>query len=260
MHRPDRILADGGGEVNPLEEAARVHHAQDREEDQHQDRHDQVVDLALLGDIKALVLVDGRRCGLLDIGLLGHDRLQVRMVVGIGFRLIGKAHRGQLLQQLAALGSSALGGLRLRLGGAHRTVIVLVRDQHEEHEEDGEQRVEVVRDGLHERGEAVVSQVTAHRNGPRGHRRNDADRGCRGVDDPGQLLMADVEAIGHGAHDRADRQAVEVVVDEDDDAQQAGEHLRGARVLDMGGHPLGISAAAARRGNDHGQRAQQRKE
>ena len=68
--------------------------------------------------------------------------------------------------------------------------------------------------------------------------------------------MADMEAIGHGAHDRADRQAVEVVVDEDDDAQQTREHLRGARVLDMGGHPLGISAAAARCGDDHGKRAQ----
>ena len=50
--------------------------------------------------------------------------------------------------------------------------------------------------------------------------------------------MADVESIGDGAHDRAHREAVEVVVHEDDDAQHRSENLRHLRVLDVRRHPL----------------------
>ena len=179
------------------------------------------------------------------------------MVVEVRLGLVGQAHGGHLLKRAAFTHDLAAG---LFLSRAHRAVVVLARDQHEEHEEDGQQRVEVVRNGLYKRGEAVFAQVTANRNGPRGHRRDDAHRGSRGVDDPCQLFVADAELVGDGTHNGADRQAVEVVVHEDDDAKQRREHLGHLRVLDVGGYPLRICAAAARRGDDHGQRAQQRKE
>ena len=54
--------------------------------------------------------------------------------------------------------------------------------------------------------------------------------------------MADVEAVGDGAHDGAHSEAVEVVVHEDDDAQYRRQDLRHLGILDMGGYPFGVCA------------------
>ena len=145
--------------------------------------------------------------------------------------------------------------LHLGLGNAHGAE-VLLGSAHEEDEHDGEQRIEVVRDGLDERCETAFAQVAAYGHGPRRHRRDDADRRRGGVDDPCQLLVADVESIGDGAHDRAHREAVEVVVHEDDDAQHRSENLRHLRVLDVRRHPLGVRARSAGGRDDHHERAQ----
>lgn len=59
-----------------------------------------------------------------------------------------------------------------------------------------------------------------------------------------------------GAHDRAHREAVEVVVHEDDDAQHRSENLRHLRVLDVRRHPLGVRARSAGGRDDHHERAQ----
>ena len=252
-----RILANGGSEVDALEEAARVHHAQNREHDQHDDGNDQVEHATVLGDVEPLVLVDGARCRVVDVGLLGHDRRHTRMVAFVRFHvLLGKAGRRNR-RKGASLARNVVDIVPLGagfLGRAHRAVIEL-RDQHEEHEEDREQGVEVIGDGLHERREAVFSQIAAHGNRPRGDRRDDAHRRRRGVDDPRQFFAADVEAIGDGTHDRADRQAVEVVVHEDENAENRREHRREARVLHVLRHPLGVGARAAGDRDDHRERA-----
>ena len=170
--------------------------------------------------------------------------------------LLGKAGRRNR-RKGASLARDVVGIVPLGagfLGRAHRAVIEL-RDQHEEHEEDREQGVEVIGDGLHKRREAVFSQITAHGNRPRGDRRDDAHRRRRGVDDPREFLAADMEAVGDGTHDRADRQAVEVVVHEDEDAENRREHRREARVLHVLRHPLGVGARAAGDRDDHRERA-----
>ena len=141
------------------------------------------------------------------------------------------------------------------LSRTHRAVIEL-RDQHEEHEEDREQGVEVVGDGLHERREAVFSQIAAHGNRPRRDRRNDAHRRRRGVDDPRQFLAADMEAVGDGTHDRADRKTVKIVVHEDEDAKNRRENRGEARVLHVLRHPFSVGARAAGDCDDHRERAQ----
>ncbi len=145
----------------------------------------------------------------------------------------------------------------LRLAHAEEVFAV---DAHGEHEYDGDQGIQVVGDGCHEGVEAVIAQIAAYGNRPRGNRRDDAHRRCGGVDDPCQLLVAHAELVGYGAHDRAYGKAVEVVVDEHDQAQDGGHEGGHAGVLDVLGRPFGVRARAAGDGDEHHQRAQQRKE
>ena len=58
--------------------------------------------------------------------------------------------------------------------------------------------------------------------GPAGHRRDDADGCCGGVDEVGQLCAGDLLPVSDRAHDRADGQAVEVVVHKDEACPAAG--------------------------------------
>ena len=253
-----RVLADSGGEVDALEETAHVHHAENREHDQHDNGDDQVEHAAILGDVESLVLVDRARRCVVDVGLLGHNRRHARMIAFVCFDVfLGKTGRRNR-RKGASLARNVIDVVPLGarfLSRAHRAVIEL-RDQHEEHEEDREQGVEVVGDGLHERREAVFSQIAAHGNRPRRDRRNDAHRRRRGVDDPRQFLAADMEAVGDGTHDRADRQTVKIVVHEDEDAENRRENRGEARVLHVLRHPFGVGARAAGDRDDHRERAQ----
>lgn len=54
--------------------------------------------------------------------------------------------------------------------------------------------------GCYEGVEAIFTQIATNGNGPRRNRHDDADGGRGRIDDPCQLLAADLEAIGHGAH------------------------------------------------------------
>ena len=252
----DRVLADRRGEIDAAEEAAHVHHAQDGEHDEHQDGHDEIPNGAAIGNVQALVLLDGPGGGIVDVALLGHHGGNVRRAFQIDLGLVGDAGEGHRLKRRALRRNAALG---IGLSRGHRAE-VLLKEQHEEHEEDGEQRVEVVGDGGHEGVEAVLAHVAAHGHRPRGYRRDNADRGRRGVDDPGELLVADAELVRHRAHDGAHGKAVEVVVHEDDDAEQRREDRGGTGVLHVRGHPLRIGAGAAGRSDDHGKRSQKRKE
>ena len=137
---------------------------------------------------------------------------------------------------------------------AHRAVVELHEDERDD-EHKREQRVEVIRNGAHEQVEAVVVLDDAgHGGGPGGDRRDHA-HGCgRGVDEVGELGAGDLVPVGDGQHDRADGQAVEVVIDENEHAEQeGGEHGAGAG-LDVGLGPAaeGGGAAGAVDERDHG--------
>ena len=105
---------------------------------------------------------------------------------------------------------------------AHRAEVA-PRPDDEEHEEDREPCVEIERDRLQKEHKAVDLCIGGERGAdrcrPAGDGGDDADRGGCRVNDVGELRACDLELVRHGAHDRPDGETVEIVVDEDDDAE-----------------------------------------
>ena len=137
---------------------------------------------------------------------------------------------------------------RSELGLRHRAVIE-AHDDDGDHEHEREQRVEVERNGADEQLDSVDVQVGCNagdRRRPRGHRGDHADRSRRGVDEIRKLRARDHLRVGDGAHDRADRQAVEVVVDEDEHAEHEGGQLGADAALDVFRRPLAERGGSAR--------------
>ncbi len=107
------------------------------------------------------------------------------------------------------------------------------RDDHDHQQ--GHQAVVVPGDLLDEHlntADRLGIDVAGHGGSPGGHGSDHADGSGRGVDDVGQLRAGDLVGLGDGTHDGAHGQAVEVVVDEDQHAQQHGHQLRAAAGLD----------------------------
>ena len=258
-----RVFPDGGAKVHACKEAARVEHAHDGEHDEDEQRHHEVEHAALLGDGQALVLLKVSRDGggVVDVGLLGHDGGNLHAPFQLLVGLVAQAGAGHGLQGAPLLGDAPPGddSPAGALGLEHEAEVPPgERDQ--EDEIDGEQGVQVVRDRRHERVEAVLAQVATHGHGPGGHGRDDAHRRRHGVDNPGKLLAADLEAVQDRAHHRAHREAVEVVVDEDEDAEQGREHLGKPCVVHVFGHPARVGARPAGHSYDHRKGTQQRQE
>ena len=135
----------------------------------------------------------------------------------------------------------------LELGCGHGAVVKVEEDQAQD-EDDDEQRVEVEGDGADEQLDAVDTQVLRYAGdgcSPAGNRGDHADGCGGGVDDEGELGTRDVLAVGHGAHNRANREAVEVVVDKDQHTQDEGADLDANAALDvLCGKPAKGSRAA----------------
>ena len=133
---------------------------------------------------------------------------------------------------------------------------VTPRPDDEEHEEQCQPCVEIERDCLQEEHKAidgrVLRQGRADCRRPAGNGGDDTDRCRRRVDDVGELCARDLKLVRDGTHDGADGEAVEVVVDEDDDAEQHGDEGGAALPLDRARRPLavGIHRTRARDGGD----------
>ena len=149
-----------------------------------------------------------------DLALVLHDLL-VHHGVGVGAG-----------EQVALLH-----GVALKAGhGAE----VHLHEHQAQHHHDGEQGVEVVRDGPDEEVQALALLGEAgHGGGPGGDGGDGAHRGGGGVDDVGQLGPGDVVLVGDGPHDAAHGEAVEVVVDKDEAAQHNGGQLGPRPGLDV---------------------------
>ena len=120
----------------------------------------------------------------------------------------------------------------------HGAVINPQKDDQQHHNQ-GQQRIEVIRDGLYKNADTVFPFYKAgNRRGPGRNRRNDADRRRRGVDQVGQLGAADVIFVGYRTHNGTHGQAVEIVINENQAAQQHGCQLRTGTAFDMRGRPL----------------------
>ena len=179
---------------------------------------------------------------------------------GDGQDQVDDAAVGIGLHALLSLIHAVAGGVEIVLEAGvelvqtHRAVVELhEHERDDEHER--EQRVEVVRNGAHEQIKAVVVLDDAgNGGGPRGDRRDHANGRGRGVDEIGELGTGDLVPVGDRQHDRADGQAVEVVVNEDQDAEQEGGEHRADAALDVGLGPAaeGGAAAGAVDERDHG--------
>ena len=127
----------------------------------------------------------------------------------------------------------------------HRAEVEISSHQPDE-ERQREQRVQVQRDGLEEQREAVqrarFRQGRANRRRPRGDRRDDADRSRRCIDDVRQLCPGNAVLVRHRAHDRADGEAVEVIVHENEHSEERGRKRRAAPAANGFDRPLTVCA------------------
>ena len=126
----------------------------------------------------------------------------------------------------------------LFLKAAHGAVVEPQQNQQDDKQE-RQQGVEVVGNGADEEFEAANAGIellcgAGHRRRPRGYRRNHAHRRGGRVNQVGEFRPANAVPVGDGSHDRADGQAIKIVVDENQDTQQEGRQLRadaGADIL-----------------------------
>ena len=155
-----------------------------------------------------------------------------------------------------------LGGtiLRSSLFGLLHGTKIQSNESDEEHKHDSRERVEVIRNRLHEQIEAVIAQIAANGNRPRRHRGDNA-HGCRArVDKPCQLFVAHTETVSDRTHDRANRKAVEIVVHKNENAQNGSHHAGEASALHVLRNPCTVRTGAAGNSNKHDKRTQQRQE
>ena len=132
--------------------------------------------------------------------------------------------------------------------GQHGTVVdVQQRDNHDHHQ--SQQTVIVPGDLLDEHfntADGIGIDVAGHGGSPGGHGGDHADGSGGRVNDIGQLRAGNMMALGNRTHDGAHGQAVEIVVDEDQHAQQHGHQLRAGTGMYglLGPAAEGLGAAA----------------
>ena len=106
------------------------------------------------------------------------------------------------------------------LHAAAHSAKIPARPDDEGHESQGQKGIEVEGNSLQEQGEAVnlaaLRQGGTHSCRPAGHGSDDADRRCRSINDVRQLSAGHFELIRHRPHDRTNREAVEIIVNEND--------------------------------------------
>ena len=153
--------------------------------------------------------------------------------------------------------------LVLAHGASHRAVVAS-RPDDEYHEREREECVKVERYRLQKEGESVDAAVLRKRGAdcrrPTRDGRDDADGRRRGIDDVRELCTRDLEFIRYGTHDRTDGETVEIVVDEDDDAEQCCQHQCAALALNRARRPLAIRTCRARARDRRDEDAEDREE
>ena len=196
-------LAGNGGIIAP--KATDVHHCEDRDDDQNQDRENHIPECRVAGSLHSLIILirRGRK-------------------VTAGCLLFKAVHQAEV-------------------PGKHAD-----QDDHQQ----AEDRIEIVRDHGHEAGNAGlehtgVDHVAADCRAPGGNRDQNADRGRGGVDQIGQLRTAHLISVGDRLHNRTDCQGVEIVVNEDQAAQESRKQGGLALAPDHTGGPAPIGLGAA---------------
>ena len=157
----------------------------------------------------------------------------------------------------------------LRVAEAQRSIVLgslhLAKIQaHPGHENNGKQRqqgVQIVGNGADEQAQAFSLRSNGG-NGccPGRNGGNDTDRSGGSIDDICQLFPGNFELVGDGPHHRANSQTVEVVINEDQHAQNTGGDQGAALVLDPLGCPTAVGSRTAGlvdHGDHHSQQNQE---
>ena len=137
----------------------------------------------------------------------------------------------------------------LPLGFFHFSV-VKIHQQQAGDKEQGQQRVEIVGDRADEKlysGDAGP-HIAGHESdscSPGGNRRYHTYGSCRRVDQVGELGPGDLILVCHGTHDTSDCQAVKVVVDKDQYAEQKCDQSRASPGFDLFPCPAAESHTAS---------------
>ena len=133
---------------------------------------------------------------------------------------------------------------RAGFGPGHGAEVKARAGDDEDHDQ-GKKGVEVVGNGGHKGGEVTREgtrgrEAAADSGGPAGDRGDDADGRGRGVNDIGKLRAGNLHAIRDRAHDCANGQAAEIVVNENTDAEAAGGQKSRAAAADMFRSPAAV--------------------
>ena len=246
----------------PDDPARQIEHQQEPHRDK--PRKDQRLRRGAVGEIlhkvRAAVQVAGPdhspdgRCNHHD-----HRRNQVNdLALGVFAALCGVVCL-LVLECLPARGEEvAIGGVALML---FHQAEVKPDQRGEEHHVERQQRIEVERYRAHEHFKpghgAARRDVGVDCCRPGGNRRNDADRCSGSIDDVGQLCARNFVFVRDRAHDRADGQAVKVVVHENQRPQQRRCHQGSPLALEFLCRPLAVGARAAGFLHQHDDHAQQ---
>ena len=138
--------------------------------------------------------------------------------------------------------------LGIVLMGQHGTVVNVQHGDGDDHDQ-GQDAVVVPGNLAQEHADAGAGEAIGHIGGnggsPGGHGGQHANGGGGGINDVGQLCPGDLVALGDGTHNGTHGQAVEIVVDEDQHAQQHGHQLRAAAGLHGLGGPAAEGGGAA---------------
>ena len=188
----------------------------------------------------------------------GHGKDQVDDLALVGLHR-GLVFLGKCLELLAA-GSEQVAFFRVSFMFSHETEIDAPGRDEEDHEQ-SQQCVQVVGDGADEQLEAVHAAALRHIGidccGPAGNRCDDTHRRCRCINNIGQLCAGDLVLVRDRAHDGTDRQAVEIVIDKDQDTQQGCREHRLLLVFEPLTGPASVRGSAAAAGHQDDDHAQQ---
>ena len=146
----------------------------------------------------------------------------------------------------------------------HRTVIE-AHDGESDNENDGQERVEVIGDSLNEElntGNTGVEILCGGGNCccPGGDGSDHADRSCGCVDNESELCAGDLLTVSDRAHDGADGEAVEIVINENHNAEEEGCKQSTYAGMNMLCSPLAECRGAAGEVNESNHDSEQNKE
>ena len=104
---------------------------------------------------------------------------------------------------------------------------VFARPDENQHENDSQPCIEIQRNGRKEERKSIdVAALRQRRSDcrrPRRDRSDDADRRRCRIDDVGELRTGDLEAVCNRTHDRTDREAVEIVINKNQNTKHHGD-------------------------------------